>query len=99
MAGGINTTAGEDPYPRYSWEDILHLQPDIVVISAMAGGLSDQQLKRIWQEWDQLAAGKNNQVFVVEAGLFDRATPRLVAGLEALAQIIHPDLFNAGVQK
>jgi iron complex transport system substrate-binding protein len=99
MAGGINTTAGEDPYPRYSWEDILRLQPDIVVISAMAGGLNDRQLKEIWQEWDQLAAVKNDQVFVVEAGLFDRATPRLVDGLEILAQIIHPDLFHTGEKK
>ena len=39
LAGGINTAAGEDPYPRYSWEDILILQPEIVLISSMAGGL------------------------------------------------------------
>ena len=39
LAGGINTAAGEDSYPRYSWEDILVLQPEIVLISSMAGGL------------------------------------------------------------
>jgi iron complex transport system substrate-binding protein len=99
LAGGINTAAGKDSYPRFSWEDILHLQPDIVVISAMAGGLHEQQLKKLWQEWKQLAAVQNDQVFVVDAGLFDRATPRLVAGLEILAKIIHPEMFRAGVQK
>jgi iron complex transport system substrate-binding protein len=96
LAGGINTTAGKDSYPRYSWEDILVLQPDIVIISAMAGGLNDQQLKKIWQKWDQLAAVKNDLIFVVDAGLFDRATPRLVAGLETLAEIFHPDQVKAG---
>ena len=99
LAGGINTTAGKDPYPRFSWEDILVLQPDIVIISAMAGGLSDRQLMEIWQKWEQLAAVKNDRVFVVDAGLFDRPTARLVAGLETLAEIIHPDLFHAGVKK
>jgi iron complex transport system substrate-binding protein len=98
LAGGINTAAGKDPYPRFNWEDILHLQPEIVVISAMAGGLDDQQLKETWQHWQQLSAVRNNQVFVVDAGKFDRATPRLVAGLEILARIIHPDLFHVGVK-
>jgi len=98
LAGGINTTAGKDPYPRFSWEDILLLQPDIVIISAMAGGLSDRQLMEIWQKWKQLSAVKNDRVFVVDAGRFDRPTARLVAGLETLAEIIHPDLFHAGVK-
>ena len=98
LAGGINTTAGKDPYPRFSWEDILLLQPDIVIISAMAGGLSDRQLMEIWQKWEQLSAVKNDRVFVVDAGRFDRPTARLVAGLETLAEIIHPDLFHAGTK-
>ena len=98
LAGGINTTAGKDPYPRFSWEDILLLQPDIVIISAMAGGLSDRQLMEIWQKWEQLSAVKNDRVFVVDAGRFDRPTARLVTGLETLAEIIHPDLFHAGMK-
>ncbi|MBE9521209.1 MAG: cobalamin-binding protein [Proteobacteria bacterium] len=98
LAGGINTAAGKDPYPRFNWEDILHLQPEIVVISAMAGGLDDQQLKKTWQHWEKLSAVRNKQVFVVDAGMFDRATPRLIAGLETLAKIIHPDLFYTGVK-
>lgn len=98
LAGGINTAAGKDPYPRFNWEDILHLQPEIVVISAMAGGLNDKQLKETWQHWEQLSAVRNKQVFVVDAAMFDRATPRLITGLETLAQIIHPDLFHTGVK-
>jgi iron complex transport system substrate-binding protein len=94
LAGGINTAAGEDPYPRYSWEDILVLQPEIVLISSMAGGLDPENLIRSWKKWKQLSAVDNDQVFVVEADLFDRPTPRLVDGLEAIAAIIHPELFT-----
>jgi len=93
LAGGINTAAGENPYPRYSWEDILLLQPEIVLISSMAGGLAPEEIIRSWKKWDQLSAVKNDKVFVVDAELFDRPTTRLVDGLEAIAGIIHPELF------
>ena len=94
LAGGINTTAGEVPYPRYSWEDIIVLQPEIVLISSMAGGLAPEYLLQSWKKWDQLSAVINDQIFVVDAELFDRPTPRLVDGLEVIAAIIHPEIFS-----
>ena len=93
LAGGINTAAGENPYPRYSWEDILVLQPEIVLISSMAGGLDPEDLIKTWRKWDQLSAVNNDKVFVVDADLFDRPTSRLVDGLEVIAGIIHPEVF------
>jgi len=96
LAGGINTAAGQDPYPRYSWEDILILQPEMVLISSMAGGLEPEELIRTWKQWHQLSAVANNKIFVVDADLFDRPTPRLVDGLELIAEIIHPELFKTG---
>ncbi len=95
LAGGTNTTAGEVAYPRYSWEDIIVLQPELVLISSMAGGLSPEYLVGSWKKWDQLDAVKNDRIFVVNAELFDRPTPRLVDGLEVIAAIMHPDLFES----
>ena len=94
LAGGINTTAGEVAYPRFSWEDIIVLQPELVLISSMAGGLSPEYLVGSWKKWDQLEAVKNDRIFVVDAELFDRPTPRLVDGLEVIAAIMHPELFE-----
>ena len=99
LAGGINTTAGEVSYPRYAWEDIIALQPEIVLISSMAGGLSPEYLLNSWKKWNLLAAVKNDQIFVVDAELFDRPTPRLLDGLEVIAAIIHPELFIKNDQK
>ena len=93
MAGGINTTAGEVAYPRFSWEDIIVLQPEIVLISSMAGGLPSEYLLKSWQKWSMVSAVKNERIYVVDAELFDRPTPRLVDGLEVIAAIIHPELF------
>jgi len=99
LAGGINTTAGEVSYPRYSWEDIIVLQPEIVLISSMAGGLAPEYLLNSWKKWNLLSAVKNDQIFVVDAELFERPTPRLVNGLEVIAAIIHPELFIKSDQK
>jgi iron complex transport system substrate-binding protein len=96
LAGGVNAAAGDVPYPRYSWEDIIKLQPEIVLISSMAGGLAPDDLVRSWKKWPRLSAVGNDRIFVVEADLFDRPTPRLVDGLEVIAPIIHPELFNKG---
>ena len=99
LAGGINTTAGEVSYPRYSWEDIIVLQPEIVLISSMAGGLAPEYLLNSWKKWNLLSAVKNDQIFVVDAELFDRPTPRLINGLEVIAAIIHPGLFEKNKNK
>jgi len=99
LAGGINAAAGDVPYPRYSWEDIIMLQPEIVLISSMAGGQSPDDLVRSWKKWQQLSAVKNDLIFVVEADLFDRPTPRLIDGLEVIAAIIHPELFASNDNK
>jgi len=99
LAGGLNTTSGEKSYPLFIWEDILILQPEIVIISSMAGGMSPAQLKKAWQRWPQLKAVSTNRIHVVEADIFDRPTARLVKGLETLAEIIHPELFHANAVK
>lgn len=90
MAGGRNLAAGRGTYPRYSWEDILVLQPEVVIIASMAGGYTKEQLKNAWLKWPQIPAVKNGRVHVVDANLFDRPVPRLADGLVALAELIHP---------
>jgi iron complex transport system substrate-binding protein len=94
LAGGRNAAAGGTAYPRFGWEEILRLQPEITIITSMGGGQSPQDLLGSWQRWPQLQAVRNNRVHVVEADLFDRPTNRLVDGLEILARLIHPGLFT-----
>jgi iron complex transport system substrate-binding protein len=44
--------------------------------------------------WDELPAVRHGRIYAVNAGAyFSRSGPRLVDGLELLAQIIHPELF------
>lgn len=89
-AGGRNLAAGPVSYPRFSWEDILALQPEVVIIASMAGGYTEKQLKAEWQKWPGIPAVQNNRIHVVDASLFDRPVPRLIDGLVELTDIFHP---------
>lgn len=91
-AGGINLAAGDTPYPRYSWEDVLLMQPEVVIVTSMAGGYSEEQLKAAWLKWPQLPAVRDKRLYAVAADEFDRPTTGLFTRLGKLAEMLHPEL-------
>lgn len=92
LAGGSNLAGNLTEYPRYSWENIMLLQPEVVLISSMAGDKSPEQLTASWRQWPEIPAVKNKRLYVVDADLFNRPTLRLIAGLETLVGILHPEV-------
>ncbi|MGB3210074.1 MAG: cobalamin-binding protein [Desulforhopalus sp.] len=99
LAGGSNLAGNMTEYPRFSWENIMLLQPEVVVISSMAGGKSPELLKASWLRWPEIPAVRNNRLHVVNADFFNRPTARLIAGLEILAEILHPEFSGASSAK
>ncbi|MGC8495378.1 MAG: ABC transporter substrate-binding protein [Syntrophobacteraceae bacterium] len=93
-AGGQNVAAGPAAYPRFGMEEVLALRPDIIIVTSMTGHTDLRQVKAEWDRFRELPAVKNNRIFVVNADLFDRASPRLVEGLATLARLLHPELFR-----
>ena len=91
-SGAINLAADRTGYPRYSWEELLVLKPDVVILASMGGGYSEQELKARWQVWPQIPAVKEQRLYVVDADLFDRPSPRLIDALEHLVGLLHPEL-------
>ena len=94
MAGGDNIAKGPATYPRFSYEQILGLSPDIIIITSMARGAVFEKVKNQWMQWKDIPAIKHNRITLMDSDLLDRPTPRLVEGLEMLAQITHPELFE-----
>jgi iron complex transport system substrate-binding protein len=94
LSGGKNAIAGASGYPRLGWEDILLINPEVVIIASMAGGRNKEQLLQSWCRWPQLQAVQNKRIHVVDADIFERPTHRLVQGLEILMSIIHPELTS-----
>jgi iron complex transport system substrate-binding protein len=95
MAGGINVTAGAVPYPRFSREEIFALAPEILIITSMDRNKSFLEAKIEWQQWPEIPAIRDQRIHLVDSDLFDRASPRLVDGLELLAGLLHPQPAQA----
>ncbi len=94
MAGGKNLAEGPVPYPRYSREQVLGLSPDVMIITSMARGTSFDRVKKQWSKWPFMPAVRDNRILLLDSNLCDRPTPRLIDGLEQVAEAIHPDLYR-----
>jgi len=91
-AGGENlaTLAGiTDPYPQVSLEQIVATNPNMIILGDAQWGVTvDSVIARAG--WESIDAVKNNQIFTFDDNLVSRPGPRLVDGLEQLAQLLHP---------
>ena len=100
LAGGIpvfgDKTLGSQVL---SWEQVYRSDPDIILVIPcgfnLERSIKDLEVLCDYKGWDELSAVKNNRLFVVDAGSYtSRLGPRLITGLEIMAQIIHPELFS-----
>jgi iron complex transport system substrate-binding protein len=94
FAGGEDVLgfAGENSEQR-SWEEVAAVQPDIVVVMP-CGYDAEIAHREAEMHRDELAAVGAGEVVAVDASAyFSRPGPRIVEGLELLANILHPELL------
>ncbi len=93
-AGGYNIgNVTTDAYPQLSLEQIVVENPSIIVLGdSMWGVTPESVLERAG--WESIEAVKSEQIFPIDDNLISRPGPRLVDGLEALAKILHPGVFE-----
>ena len=100
IAGGKDTlVSAGSPSPRLEMEQILDADPDVLILMPcgmdVAQGRTEFEALSNLSAWQGMSAVRNDRAYVVDSGaLFSRSGPRLVDGLEIMARIIHPDLFN-----
>ena len=94
IAGGDNIAkdAGH-PYPRLSMEVVVKRDPEILLFPSMGGKSANESDLSQWRRWAQMSAVKNDRLHYVPWTVISRPGPRIVQGLTALAQVMHPDLF------
>jgi iron complex transport system substrate-binding protein len=95
-AGGANltTVAGiADPYPQVGAEQIVATDPDLIILGDSMWGVTVESVGQR-PGWEKLKAVTGNQVHPFDDNLVSRPGPRLVDGLEALAKLLHPELFK-----
>jgi len=84
---------------RLDWEQVIASQPEIIMLMPcgfdLKRALEDVPLLLKLEGWDSLPAVRNDQVFILDADAYtSRLGPRLVTGLEIMAEIIHPEVFS-----
>jgi iron complex transport system substrate-binding protein len=89
MAGGTNIAqSAGDGWIQMSQEAVIAANPDIILLGDSAYGTTPA-IVAARPGWDQIAAVKNNTVYPFDDNTVSRPTPRIIDGLEKLAEIIN----------
>jgi iron complex transport system substrate-binding protein len=97
MAGGINVAAQSGTsYPRLSMESVLQQDPEVLLfpVGETEGISKDEQ--QAWRQWPTITAVKQGRLHQIPADLLNRPGPRIVQGLERLAEALHPHSTGSG---
>ena len=96
MGGGTNVAAiASDPWIQFNMEELVDADPEILLVDSHMGTavISPEELKKL-PGWQNLTAVKENRIYTINGDLVNRAGPRIVQGLEDIAKILHPELFQ-----
>jgi iron complex transport system substrate-binding protein len=99
LAGGRDALGDKGKASRIvRWEEVLDAAPEIIVLMPcgfdLARSVHEMDVLEKLAGWSELPAVRTGNVFAVDGNsYFSRPGPRLVDGLEFLAQLIHPEIF------
>lgn len=83
---------------RLCWESIRDYDPDVLLITPCSSdpARSFRELDNIFPPdgWAQMTAVRTRSVYIIDHVYFSRPGPRIAQGVEILAQILHPQLFQ-----
>lgn len=83
---------------RLAWETLRDYDPEMLLItpcsSDLARSLRELDYLAAQDGWWELQAVQTREVYVIDHVYFSRPGPRIVEGLELLAQIVHPECVS-----
>jgi iron complex transport system substrate-binding protein len=90
-----NTSGGG--FPQVTDEAVISANPQFIVLTEdpTFGGDVNAVYRR--PNWGTIAAVENHRVIRIDTSLIGRPGPRLVEGLQCLAQILHPTKFHTAL--
>lgn len=95
-AGGTNIAQGLTDYANISLEVVVRDNPEVIIAGVGHGSGQDQTFQYAQTEprLRDTDARRNSRIYAINSDLTSRPGPRIVEGLEQLAQFIHPELFK-----
>lgn len=90
----VNAAEDQEGWVKLTEEEIVKLNPDVIITTYgyYIENPSEQVLAR--KGWADVPAIKNEQVFDVDNDTVTRPGPRLIEGVETLAKLIYPEVFE-----
>ncbi len=104
LAGGENLLGESGKHSSWiSWEELSQSDPDILVVLPCGFDMKRTREEMYWltdrSEWSSLRAVQKGRVYVTDGHqYFNRPGPRLMESLQILAEIIHPEVFDANFE-
>jgi iron complex transport system substrate-binding protein len=94
----VDAAGGEfvvSPGQKIASEEIAEIDPEIL-IAAWCGAGDRVPLEKIVRDrgWQRMTAVRNNRVYCIPDEFLNTPAPTLLAGLDALAWAIHPEIFG-----
>ena len=78
------------PYPQLTLGAIVEADPEVIILAYSGASPESIEARPGWQS---ISAVQNDRIYAVDPDIVNRPGPRLVEGLETLANLLHPDLF------
>jgi len=97
LAGGQDMLGRKgEPSSKVEWRDVVAARPEVILLMPcgfdVRRTVKEATLLRRREGWNDLPAVRAGKVFAVNGNAyFSRPGPRLIDGLEILAQLIHPE--------
>jgi iron complex transport system substrate-binding protein len=102
LAGGrdeLGTPAA--PSERITWQKVVDYAPEVLVLIPCSLSLervaAEFPLLRGFPDWASLPAARSGNVFAGHTHLFSQSGMRIVDGVEALARMLHPEVFGVPI--
>jgi iron complex transport system substrate-binding protein len=80
-------------WAQISLEEVVKSNPYAIILGDSAYGVTPESVKGR-PGWSGISAVQENRIYPFDDNLISRPGPRLVDGLEALAKLLRPALFN-----
>ncbi|HEY95122.1 MAG TPA: cobalamin-binding protein [Dehalococcoidia bacterium] len=95
-AGGTNLFADTIGYPTIDLETLVEADPQVIIAGTGMGEGADAPFTfaKTESRLEDSEARKNKRIYEINTDLVGRPTERMIDGLEQMAEMIHPELFE-----
>ena len=95
LAGGKNIFSDvQDQYPQVSAEEVVSRNPAVILGPDSHGKAMTPEKIKARPGWSNIQAVKDGRIYLIDGDIASHPGPRLVDGLEMIAQALYPDKFK-----